>query len=308
MRLRQWFVTIIPPSNREARSFGVSPGALKMGILAVTLALVLAGLWVAEFMSASTWRQRAAELQVENEYLQGKLDKLGHDVTEISSRVRRLMAQEDRLREIFDLAQVPEGVRGLGVGGMEYPLVGDIPQYQKQIMVTELNLAHLDRMVELETETWNDASNSILERSERMKHTPTLLPTDGWMSRGFGFKADPFTGERAFHSGLDLACNIGTPVVAPADGKVEYAGWKEGLGIMVKLDHGHGYATIYGHLSKNLVRTNDTVHRGDLIGEVGSTGHSTGPHLHYEVWKNGQAQNPLHYLQSGASGESLIFD
>lgn len=308
MRLRQWFVTIIPPSNKEARSFGVSPGALKMGILAVTLALVLAGLWVAEFMSASTWRQRAAELQVENDYLQGKLDKLSHDIADLSGRVRRLMVQEDRLREIFDLAAVPEGVRGLGVGGVDYPLVGDIPEYQKQIMVTELNLAHLDRMVELETETWNDAENSILDHRERMKHTPTLLPTDGWMSRGFGFKLDPFSGERAFHSGIDLACNSGTPILAPADGKVEYAGWKEGLGIMVKIDHGHGYATIFGHMSKNLARTGDKVHRGDLIGEVGSTGHSTGPHLHYEVWKNGQAQNPLHYVQAGGFGDQLIID
>lgn len=308
MRLRQWFVTIIPPSNRETRSFGVSSGALKAGILAVTVALVLAGLWVAEFMSASTWRQRSAELQVENDYLQGKLDKLSHEIGELSGRVRRLMVQEDHLRQIFDLAQVPEGVRELGVGGVEFPSVGDIPEYQKQIMATELNLAHLDRMVELETETWNDAEHSILDHQDKLQHTPMLLPTDGWISRAYGYKIDPFTGERAFHSGIDVACNTGTPVLAPADGTVEYAGWKEGLGILVKIDHGHGYATIFGHLSKNLARTGDHVSRGDLIGEVGSTGHSTGPHLHYEVWKDGKAQNPLHYIQSRAFGEDLIFD
>ena len=308
MRLRQWFVTIIPPSNREAHSFGVSSGALKTGILAVTVALVLAGLWVAEFMSASTWRQRAADLQVENDYLQGKLDRLTQDMTELSGRVRRLMVQEDRLRQIFDLAQVPQGVRELGVGGMELPAVDDIPDYQRQIMATELNLAHLDRMVELETETWTDAENSILDRQDRMRHTPMILPTDGWVSRGYGYKIDPFSGERAFHSGIDLACNTGTPVLAPADGKVEYAGWKEGLGILVKIDHGRGYATIFGHLSRNLARTGDKVHRGDLIGEVGSTGHSTGPHLHYEVWKDGKAQNPLQYIQSRTPGEDLIID
>lgn len=308
MRLRQWFVTIIPPSNRETRSFGISSGALKAGILAVTVALVLAGLWVAEFMSASTWRQRAAELQVENDFLQNKLDKLSHEITELSGRVRRLMVQEDRLREIFDLAEVPEGVRELGVGGVELPEVGDIPEYQKQIMATELNLAHLDRMVELETETWTDAEHSILDHRDRMQHTPMLLPTDGWISRGFGYKIDPFTGVRAFHAGVDVACNSGTPILAPADGVIEYAGWKEGLGIMVKIAHGHGYATIFGHMSKNLARTGDKVSRGDLIGEVGSTGHSTGPHLHYEVWKDGKAQNPIHYIQSRSVGEDLIVD
>jgi hypothetical protein len=308
MRLRQWFVTVIPPSNREARSFGVSSGALKAGILAVTVALVLAGLWVAEFMSASTWRQRAAELQVENDYLQSKLDKVSHDISDLSGRVRRLMAQEDQLRQIFDLAQVPEGVRELGVGGMEFPAVGDIPEYQKQIMATEMNLAHLDRMVELETDTWTDAEHSILDHRDKLQHTPTLMPADGWISRGFGFKIDPFTGQRAFHSGVDVACNLGTPILAPADGKVEYAGWKEGLGIMVKIDHGHGYATIFGHMTKNLARTGDRVNRGDLIGEVGSTGHSTGPHVHYEVWKDGQAQNPLLYIQSRSVGGDLISD
>jgi murein DD-endopeptidase MepM/ murein hydrolase activator NlpD len=308
MRLSRWFVTIIPPSNRETTSFGVSPGALKAGVFALVIALVLAGLWVAEFMSASTWRQRAAELQVENDYLQGKLEKISVDLTDLSARVRKLTVQESRLRQMFDLAEVPEGVRELGVGGLELPSVGDIPEYQKQIMATELNLAQLDRMVELETETWTDAETSILDQQQRLRHTPTIIPTDGWISRGYGYKIDPFTGQRAFHAGLDVACNEGTTIVAPADGVVEYAGWKAGLGIMVKIDHGYGYATIYGHMSRNIARTGDRVSRGDAIGEVGSTGHSTGPHLHYEVWKDGRAADPYHYIQSRTFGEKLIVD
>jgi murein DD-endopeptidase MepM/ murein hydrolase activator NlpD len=308
MRLSRWFVTIIPPSNRETRSFGVSPGALKAGVFALVLALVLAGLWVAEFMSASTWRQRAAELQVENDYLQGKLTKMNLDVADLSGRVRKINVQESRLRQMFDLAEVPEGVRELGVGGIDLPSIGDIPGYQKQIMATELNLAQLDRMVELETETWTDAETSILDQQQKLRHTPTIIPTDGWISRGYGYKIDPFTGQRAFHAGLDIACNKGTHIVSPADGVVEYAGWKAGLGIMVKIDHGYGYATIYGHMSKNIARTGDRVSRGDSIGEVGSTGHSTGPHLHYEVWKDGRAENPYHYIQSRTFGEELIID
>ena len=308
MRLRRWFVTVIPPSNQETRSFGITSGTIKAAVLVLVISLVLSGLWVAEFMSASTWRQKAAELQVENDYLQAKLERIRHDLTDLTGRVRTLSVREDGLRQVFGLAEVPEGVRELGVGGVELPAVGHIPSYQQQIMAAELSLAQLERMVDLGTETWADAEFSILDRKQELQHTPSIIPTDGWISRGFGYKIDPFTGLRAFHAGLDVACNTGTPIVAPADGEVEYAGWKEGLGIMVKIDHGYGYATIYGHMHRNTVRTGQQVQRGDKIGEVGSTGHSTGPHLHYEVWENGQAQNPFHYIRSRTFGETGIVD
>lgn len=308
MGLRRMFVTVIPPSNSEAKSFGVPVGALKAAIFILIITLVLAGLWVAEFMSASTWRQKAAELQVENDYLREKVERIHNDLGVVTEKVRKLAAKEDRLRQMFGLAEIPDGVRKLGVGGVEVPSIGHIPDYQRQIMDAELNLAQLHRMVELETETWGDAENSLLDRKKRLQHTPSLMPTDGWISRGMGYKNDPFTGERAYHSGIDVACNSGTPIIAPADGKVEYAGWKEGLGIMVKIDHGYGYATIFGHMRRNVVRTGEHVRRGDKIGEVGSTGHSTGPHLHYEVWKNGRAQNPMLYIQSRAFGESPVAD
>lgn len=308
MRLHRWFVTVIPPSNQETRSFGVSTGTLKAGLLILTVSMLLAGLWVAEYISASTWRQRAAELQVENQYLQKKLDRIRTDLTGLTSQIRELSLSEDRLRHVFGLARVPEGVRTLGVGGIDYPSVGHIPRYQQQILEAELNLSQLERLVELQTETWKDAEYSLYNRQELLRHTPSIMPTDAWMSRGFGNKIDPFSGRKAFHAGIDLACNKGTMIVAPADGRVEYAGWKAGLGIMVKIDHGFGFATIFAHLSKHVARTGDRLKRGDKIGEVGSTGHATGPHLHYEVWKDGRARNPLLYISSRTYGDTTIVD
>lgn len=308
MRLHRWFVTVIPPSNKETHSFGITTGALKAAALFLVVVMILSGLWLAELMSASTWRQKAAELQVENEYLRTKVDRIQSDLATATQRIRTLALKEDRLRQMFGLAEVPEGVRELGVGGVDVPVVGVIPDYQKQIMALELNLAQLHRMVELGTDTWADAETSLLDRKSRLLHTPTLMPTDGWLSRGFGYQTDPFSGQRAFHAGVDIACNTGTDIIAPADGVVEYAGWKEGLGIMVKIDHGYGYATIFGHMSRNLARTGDRLRRGDVIGEVGSTGHSTGPHVHYEVWKNGRAENPMQFIKSRTFGESLVLD
>ena len=135
MRLRRWFVTVIPPSNQETRSFGVSYGTLKAGLLILTFSMLLAGLWVAEYISASTWRQRAAELQVENQYLTDKLESIRTDLTGLTAQIRDLSVSEDRLRQVFGLAKVPEGVRSLGVGGIDYPSVGDIPEYQQQVLL-----------------------------------------------------------------------------------------------------------------------------------------------------------------------------
>jgi murein DD-endopeptidase MepM/ murein hydrolase activator NlpD len=117
-------------------------------------------------------------------------------------------------------------------------------------------------------------------------------------SSAFGVRSDPFRGSAAMHSGIDLAGPLGTPVYATADGVVGRAGWASGYGNLVELEHGKGIETRYGHLSKILVRVGQRVKRGDLIAKMGSTGRSTGSHLHYEVRLDGRAVNPLPFLQS----------
>ena len=114
----------------------------------------------------------------------------------------------------------------------------------------------------------------------------------------FGVRSDPFRGQSAMHAGIDLAAPQGTAVYATADGMVDAAEWRGGYGNLVELDHGHGLQTRFGHLSRVLVHPGQKVHRGDLIALVGSTGRSTGPHLHYEVRIDGQAVNPLPFLQA----------
>lgn len=115
---------------------------------------------------------------------------------------------------------------------------------------------------------------------------------------GYGVRSDPFRGSAAMHAGIDLAAPTGTAVYATADGVVDHASWEGGYGNMVEIDHGKGLATRFGHLSRILVHDGQAVHRGDLIALVGSTGRSTGPHLHYEVRMDGHAVNPIPYLQS----------
>ena len=131
----------------------------------------------------------------------------------------------------------------------------------------------------------------------RAYSAPDLWPVEGQITGSFGERIDPFNGEGAFHSGVDIASSYGQPVIAPADGVVEFADFMGGYGRMIVLDHGHSLTTRYGHLSGVAVVAGQTVHRGDTIGYVGLTGRSTGPHLHYEVRINDTPVNPHKYLR-----------
>ena len=126
------------------------------------------------------------------------------------------------------------------------------------------------------------------------------------ISSGFGNRVDPFNSARAFHPGIDYPNPTGTPVFSAGQGTILFAGWKTGYGKFIEIDHGNGLVTRYGHLSKILVRVGQRINAGDLIGKVGSTGRSTGPHLHFEVRKNNVAVNPAPYLRVGRRLSSFI--
>ncbi|HET9743943.1 MAG TPA: M23 family metallopeptidase [Terriglobales bacterium] len=140
----------------------------------------------------------------------------------------------------------------------------------------------------------------------RIAAAPSLWPVEGMVSSSFGERIDPFNGEGAFHTGIDISAPFGTPIIAPADGVVDSTSYINGYGRAIILDHGHGITTLYGHLSGFAVADGESVHRGDVIGFVGSSGRSTGSHLHYEVRIHNTPVNPHKYLRTtwvrGASG------
>jgi murein DD-endopeptidase MepM/ murein hydrolase activator NlpD len=131
----------------------------------------------------------------------------------------------------------------------------------------------------------------------RASSSPNLWPVQGQVTGSFGERIDPFNGEGAFHSGVDISSAYGHPVIAPADGVVTFADFFGGYGKAIMIDHGHGISTRYGHLSGFAVTSGQEVHRGDTIGYVGLSGRSTGPHLHYEVRINDTPVNPYKYLR-----------
>lgn len=136
----------------------------------------------------------------------------------------------------------------------------------------------------------------LLDKESVIKSTPTILPANGWITSYFGHRISPTAGVKKMHEGLDVGADYGTPIIAPADGVVTYAGNKAGFGLFVQIDHGYGIETIFAHSQKIIIKNGSHVKRGDLIAQVGSTGASTGPHLHYEVRVNGIAVDPLYFI------------
>lgn len=226
-------------------------------------------------------------------------------INALTARLGVLQAQVIRLnalgKRLVDMAGLEKGEFDFGApppqGGPEQPTVLDerpLPLSSLTQSVDQLNRQLDDRQEQL----------SVLEAMYRHRNLlDEVLPkgrpvSDGWISSYFGYRTDPFNGRREWHPGVDIAGELGEPVVAVAAGVVTYAGKHGGYGNLVQINHGNGFVTRYGHNSKVLVTVGQTVSKGQEIALMGSTGRSTGPHVHFEVWRSGRLVNPIKYLSA----------
>jgi len=224
--------------------------------------------------------QQAAHLRTEfeNERLRAENQRQRQELENLNNRVEKV---EDTSRKLAEKSGVVDaGATMPGNGGPALPL-------------DEMGLATLTAKMNRLEEDLRSYEAILRERG----YTPSIWPVDGTLEGGFGGRRNPFGGPGwEFHSGQDIEAPWGAPVIAGASGKVSFVGWQNGYGQLVIVDHGGGLSTRYGHLSHIDVELNQTVSRAQLLGKVGSTGRSTGPHLHYEVRINDQPVNPLQYL------------
>jgi len=181
---------------------------------------------------------------------------------------------------------------GQGSSGLGYGQGDD----QEVVASVKENLEWLTKEAANQERILNELSQVAEQRSSRWAATPSIWPVKGWVTSGFGPRVSPFTEKPAWHDGLDIGAAPNAPVQAPAQGRVTSVGFDPKLGNLVRLDHGFGIETIYGHLAKSLVKEGQRVKRGDVVGLVGSSGLATGPHLHYMVKVNGQALDPNKYI------------
>jgi murein DD-endopeptidase MepM/ murein hydrolase activator NlpD len=239
-----------------------------------------------------------ANLDEENKFLSGKIDDLENTVHDLRAEMSTLMEKDDYIRLVFDLPPLDPELREVGIGGFatEKPEIGS--ELGHRTWMVEEDVEKIQRQLELENASFEDLTEKIQDKKDLLDHTPTVKPSEGVLSRGFGMHNDPFTGVYQPHNGIDIAGPQGTPVLATADGVVELAGYQNKLGNTIVIDHGNGLKTYYGHLSKFRVVRGQRVHRHDIIAEMGSSGYSTGSHLHYEVRIGNRAVNPYKYILS----------
>ncbi|GKS65828.1 hypothetical protein YTPLAS72_31320 [Nitrospira sp.] len=196
------------------------------------------------------------------------------------------------------MGSIPSGSQD-GVEGTDQHLaVGIAPSksHLEAVASVKDGLDWLERAATAQERLLGELSEAAEQRSTRWASTPSIWPVKGWVTSGFGPRISPFTEKPAWHDGLDIGAAPNTPVRAPAQGRITSTGYDPKLGNMVRVDHGYGVETLYGHLAKAVVKEGQRVERGDVIALVGSSGLSTGPHLHYMVKVNGQALDPRKYI------------
>jgi len=287
---------VVPDSQGVSKQLSVPVWSLYASALAVVLLVFLSVFLASEFFAEQVDQSELEGLRVENQQLAAKYEELRWALAETGDRYEELVQKEIALRAVFDLPEISVEERQLGIGGPGARIITPISETQQMAYATEAEVDRLLRLSRFELEKYEEAEQELASLKDRLDHTPSIWPTKGWFSRGFGMKDDPFTGYNQFHRGIDIANYNGTAVIAAADGKVTKTGSFGRMGKMITVDHGYGFVTRYGHLSSIDVKKGQRVKRGEVIGKMGSTGYSTGPHLHYEVWRNGKVLNPMNYI------------
>lgn len=286
--------------KRVRTAAGIALGALVLGLFGL-------GAWFgAAFIGPSHLRDQLsgtrealAQQQDEVERLNGVVSR---DMNALALRIGRIQAETTRLNalggRLAKLGKLDDGEFNFGsdpdLGGPEHAglmMTAAPAQISSEIGRLERQLAEQSRQLSVLEELLSDRE---LDASLMPSGTPVR---SGYVSSRYGYRSDPITGAPDFHPGIDFDGDYGTDILAVGSGVVSFAGVKPGYGNTVEIDHGNGYVTRYAHNSKNLVTVGDPVRDGDVIGKVGSTGRSTGTHVHFEVWRDGRVINPSEFVR-----------
>ena len=240
------------------------------------------------------------ELRIENSRLVAQYNVLSSRLDEALGVMRDIQQRDDNLyRVVLQADPIADAVRKAGYGGTNrYEELMDMANSELVVNTTQ-KMDMLDRQLYIQSQSFDEVVALCKEHDEMLKCIPAIQPVANKdlkrTASGYGLRIDPIYKTTKFHEGMDFSASIGTPIYATGNGTVVKAGWQSGYGRIVKINHGYGYETWYAHMNKIDVRVGQKVVRGEVIGEVGNTGKSTGPHLHYEVHVKGRVVNPVNY-------------
>ncbi len=311
---------VIPERTKQVHSLVLPFFILKLGFVVASLALVFLVVVSLDYV-------HILGRMAENKRLKGENFKLRQELQLVKNKVDSMEGTIERVRNYAKKLQLltGQGDRGAGLpeGGVDEeversPAGGGSKKSRRSSLGNEFEAPvgegavvlpptgsldeKVDRLQTVSITAERELTyleSYLMAQSAVMSATPSLLPIAGWITSAFGYRRHPYDGVLRLHAGVDIAAEPGTPIRAPATGTVYYSGFREGYGKAIVIDHGYGIRTLFAHNSKLFVHTGVRVRRGEIIAEVGSTGHSTGPHLHYEIRKNGVPVNPVTFFSRG---------
>lgn len=311
---KNYTVMVIPERSSKVKKWILSERFLRRMVIALGVFLLVFVVAVG-FSFTYIWKYKTFDsAQLKIQYLEGKLQVLQNKLAASESTLTRLQNFEQKLRVLARVDQGEDGDGGIGpLSEQEEELylrgeydekrddealltAGIDPKLDYGVRSMELSADRIQRKASLQEQSLQHLYELLYDKRSILSSTPSLSPVRGWISSHFGFRRSPYTGLRKMHEGIDIAAPMGSPVMAPADGIVSKTATETGYGKLVAIKHGYGIVSIFAHNSKVLVRVGDKVKRGQTIALVGSTGRSTGPHVHYEVRVNGVPVNPVRYI------------
>ncbi len=320
MKDRRYMTFVIMPPTPGKRVISVSlPSLTVMGLLlafGVLLSLASAGVW--SFFHYQSVADKSLSLETENKLAKANLEEQKQRIDHLNRELLKIREKAGFIQNFLGLK--PQGSAGgkIGQGGIEIAprslsfsqgAVYDseahtppVPDMTLKDLVSSQDLNRLDTDLE-------QIVGNLRNRQDKLDRTPFLTPVDpneSWISSRFGTRISPFTGKPQFHPGIDIAGSEGTPIMAPAKGKVVFVDKNGLLGLSVKIIHDSTYETIYGHLQRTAVKKGQLVERGDVIGFMGSSGRSTGYHLHYQIKRNEKTVNPFEYMMDWQENKLLL--
>jgi murein DD-endopeptidase MepM/ murein hydrolase activator NlpD len=311
---------VISDETRPVRRFELRKVLLKRAAIgAGVFAATLLGLSI-DYVRLRIDNHELASLRAETQERRAQVDAFEKRIGEVDGRLAKISELERKVRIIANLpgsaasggdevtAVEPEVEPG-GQGGLAEPFEdvpthghsrlpaiprdADVPQ---RVSLLQQSAEYLGAIAEGQGESLEELLQSLEGKHNRLASSPSVWPAKGWLTSRYGYRISPFTNRKQFHAGIDIAGTPGTAIVAPARGVIVFAGENGPLGNSVIIDHGFGVRTQYGHNKQLFVKRGEQVERGQKIAALGSTGRSTGPHLHYTVEVNGKTRNPLDYI------------
>ena len=293
-------ILVFGQKTSKTRHLRIHKKTFKIGLYLLAFGLLSTIFFFCDYIQVRKKTFELNQLRQETQEQRSKIHFFSSKIEDLEKQLSKLKDFDKKIRIIANLEKGQETASFMGMGGPSPSDVREKLRAEKDekglVQQMKTDIERLKTEATSQEDSLSELEKLLQTKKEVLIHTPSIWPVQGWVTSGFGFRTNPFTGLTQMHEGLDISNRVGIPITATADGIISDVGSDWAHGRILVISHGFGMITRYSHLNKVLVRVGQKVKRGDKIAEVGTSGKTTGPHLHYEVRLNGIPVNPMRYI------------